>query len=37
MVEVIHLDSCLLRGLLDPEDKMELRSDAIHLMEFLSR
>ena len=32
MVEVIHLDSCLLRGLIDSEDKRERRSEAVHLM-----
>lgn len=32
MVEVIHLDSCILRGLMDSEDKRERRSEAIHLL-----
>jgi hypothetical protein len=32
MVEVIHLDSCVLRALLDAAEDMKRKSDAIHLV-----
>jgi hypothetical protein len=32
MVEVIHLDSCVLRALLDPVEDRKRRSDATHLV-----
>jgi hypothetical protein len=32
MVEVIHLDSCVLRALLDPAEDRMRKSDATHLV-----
>ena len=36
MVEVIHLDSCLLRGLLDHEDQQDTRSKARRLVNSMT-
>jgi len=36
MVEVTHLDSSLLKGMLDPEDESGKRTEAVHILNSAS-